>query len=47
MYTTEKFDPATFTPARFESDGEIELRGEVRIQGSLTVNGEPYAPCEC
>lgn len=28
MYTTEKFDPATFTPARFESDGEIELRGQ-------------------
>ena len=27
MYTTEKFDPASFTPARFESDGEIELRG--------------------
>ena len=26
--------------------GEIELRGKVRIQGSLTVNGEPYAPCE-
>ena len=28
-------------------DGGIELRGEVRIQGSLTVNGEPYAPCRC
>lgn len=27
MYTTEKFDPASFTPARFEADGEIELRG--------------------
>lgn len=27
MYTTEKIDPVTFTPARFESDGEIELRG--------------------
>lgn len=27
MYTTEKFDPASFIPARFESDGEIELRG--------------------
>ena len=26
--------------------GEVELRGKVRIQGSLTVNGEPYAPCE-
>ena len=28
MYTTEKIDPATFSPARFESDGEIELRGQ-------------------
>ena len=28
------------------SGGEIELQGKVRIQGSLTVNGEPYAPCE-
>ena len=28
-------------------DGGIELRGKVRIQGSLTVNGEPYAPCDC
>ena len=28
-------------------DGGIELRGAVRIQGSLTVNGEPYAPCDC
>lgn len=28
MYTTEKFDPATFAPARFESDGEIQLRGQ-------------------
>lgn len=28
-------------------DGGIELRGAVRIQGSLTVNGEPYEPCEC
>ena len=28
-------------------DGGIELRGAVRIQGSLTVNGQPYEPCEC
>lgn len=27
MYTTEKLDPASFTPAKFESDGEITLRG--------------------
>ena len=39
-----------FTPGGnsvyLRSGGEIELRGKVRIQGSLTVNGEPYAPCE-
>lgn len=28
MYTTEKFDPVAFTPSRFESNGEIELRGQ-------------------
>lgn len=28
MYTNEKIDPVTFVPARFESDGEIELRGQ-------------------
>ena len=40
MYTTEKFDPATFTPARFESDGEIELReGPAPITGRLCVIG--------
>mgnify|MGYP000674157347 CR=1 FL=1 len=35
-----------FTPGGnsvyLRSGGEIELRGKVRIQGSLTVNGEPY-----
>ena len=39
-----------FTPGGnsvyLRSGGEIELQGKVRIQGSLTVNGEPYAPCE-
>ena len=39
-----------FTPAETActcaAAAEIELRGKVRIQGSLTVNGEPYAPCE-
>ena len=29
------------------SDGTVQLNGEIRIQGSLTVNGEPYKPCEC
>lgn len=29
------------------SDGTVQLNGEIRIQGSLTVNGEPYRPCEC
>lgn len=28
-------------------DGTMELRGEVDIQGSLTVNGEYYRPCRC
>ena len=28
-------------------DGGIRLEGSVEIQGFLTVNGEPYAPCEC
>ena len=27
--------------------GAIELRGTVRIQGNLFVNGEPYEPCKC
>ena len=39
-----------FTPGGnsvyLRSGCEIELQGKVRIQGSLTVNGEPYAPCE-
>lgn len=28
-------------------DGGIRLEGSVEIQGFLTVNGEPYAPCKC
>ena len=28
-------------------DGGIRLEGSVEIQGYLTVNGEPYAPCKC
>lgn len=28
-------------------DGTMELRGNVDIQGSLTVNGEYYRPCRC
>ena len=43
-------DVYLFTPGGnsvyLRSGGEIELQGKVRIQGSLTVNGEPYAPCE-
>ena len=27
--------------------GTIALQGGVTIQGSLTVNGKPYEPCEC
>lgn len=29
MYNTENFDPKTFEPKRFESDGELTLHGEV------------------
>lgn len=28
-------------------DGAVELRGTVKIQGALVVNGEPYKPCTC
>lgn len=28
-------------------DGSIRLRGDVRLEGTLTVNGEPYVPCRC
>ena len=29
------------------SNGTVELRGNIAVAGSLTVNGEPYKPCEC
>ena len=32
---------------RIRNDGSLELRGTVRIQGELIVNGEPYVPCTC
>ena len=28
-------------------NGTVELRGRIDIQGSLSVNGEPYKPCTC
>lgn len=28
-------------------DGTIRLRGDVRLEGTLTVNGQPYKPCQC
>jgi len=28
-------------------DGTIRLRGNVRLEGTLTVNGQPYTPCQC
>lgn len=28
-------------------DGSVEIKGQVRISGSLTVNGEAYRPCGC
>ncbi len=28
-------------------DGTLELRGTVKIQGGLVVNGQPYRPCTC
>lgn len=30
-----------------KQDGTLELRGDVDIRGSLTVNGEAYSPCDC
>ena len=30
-----------------KQDGSVELRGDVNIQGSLSVNGEAYKPCSC
>lgn len=30
-----------------KKDGTVELRGQVRVEGSLFINGRPYAPCEC
>lgn len=30
-----------------KKDGSVELRGGVDIRGTLTVNGQPYAPCDC
>lgn len=29
------------------ADGSIQLRGDVDIRGTLTVNGEAYVPCRC
>ena len=28
-------------------DGTVVRRGEVRVEGSLWINGSPYIPCEC
>lgn len=28
-------------------DGSIELTGQVKLTGSLSVNGEAYKPCSC
>ena len=28
-------------------DGSIAIRGNVAIEGALTVNGQPYEPCRC
>ena len=28
-------------------DGTIRLRGDVRLEGTLTVNGQPDKPCQC
>ena len=30
-----------------KQDGTLELRGKGGVEGSLLVNGIPYAPCEC
>jgi len=28
-------------------DGGIAIKGDVSIEGTLTVNGKPYEPCSC
>ena len=28
-------------------DGSIRLRGDIQMEGTLRVNGEPYVPCRC
>ena len=37
-----------------KKDGSVEIRGsrvsgtgELSVDGQLTVNGRPYAPCDC
>jgi len=30
-----------------KKNGTVELRGNVAIEGTLTVNGEAYKPCSC
>lgn len=30
-----------------KKDGSMELRGDVDIRGTLIVNGQIYAPCDC
>lgn len=29
------------------ADGSLVLRGDVAVEGSLTINGQPYRPCTC
>ena len=28
-------------------DGTLELRGDVRVEGSLWINGQGCSPCQC
>lgn len=30
-----------------KKDGTIVLRGDVRVEGMLWINGEAYSPCHC
>lgn len=35
------------TSIYLKNNGAVELQGSIRIEGSLSINGEPYKPCTC
>ena len=44
MYKTENFDPKTFTPTRFESDGKIVLSGQEIPYHTVSEDNVFYSP---